>query len=94
MTKIPDVLTEYLTGLFSEQENHKEETGKYKQIQRTVLDEYEIEVHEYQCNNGEVGYQAFICKKIDGKEYIKSLGEGPEKSARDFDWIEINNEIL
>ena len=71
-----------------EQEAYKLDNGKYKQRLR----EGDTEIHEYECPNGEVGYQVYLHKELDGKQMIKSFGRGQEKSARDFDWKEVINE--
>jgi len=83
-------IEEVFEPLDAEQEKYKKKVGKYKQ----KLRETDTEITEYVCPNGEVGYQIFIYKTIDGKEYVKSFGKGPESVARTFDWTEVVDDIV
>ena len=72
------------------QDNEKKNSGKYKYISKR-LDHNDIEysVTEYVTSNGEIGFDIIFYKKIDDKEYYKSVCYGSEANSRATDWSEI-----
>ena len=59
----------------------KNKNGKYHFISRGMNQYgYETEVHEYECPNGEVGYQIFLYIN----NTIKSIGYGQEAVDRTY----------
>ena len=68
------------------QEDNK--NGKYKYVAKHEDDDgYYSKMHEYECPNGEVGYQIFIYKNGE----VKSKGFGQEALIRTFDWMTTSN---
>lgn len=59
---------------------------KCKQVKKYEEDGFEYETHEYVMPDGSTGYQTFIYKEVDGKRYVKSVGEGKESKERSKDW--------
>ena len=83
-----------LENLKTEQSNHIKTNSKYKQKKRYKDGDLDIEVHEYLCPNGNIGYQAFFYTSDGDNEYAKSEGYGDESKSRTFDWVLINNDII
>ena len=67
--------------------------GKYKRRDKKIIDNIEYEVHEYETAKGELGYQIFLYKTVDGVDYKKSIGYGIEADSRTIDWFEIQNKV-
>jgi len=72
----------------------KQASGKYKRKDKTIIDNVEYEVHEYETSLGEIGYTIFITKEEDGKIYNKAISTGVEKMNREYDWRLIKDNTL
>ena len=77
-----------------EQSDYIKENSKHLQKKRYKDGDLDIEVHEYLCLNGNIGYQVFFYKKDGKNEYVKSIGYGQEAEFRTYDWRLINNELI
>ena len=80
--------------LNQEQSDYIKNNSKYLQKKRYNDGDLDIEVHEYLCPNGSIGYQVFFYKKDGENEYIKSIGYGQEADSRTYGWKLINNKLI
>ena len=60
--------------------------GRFKQIKLGDFDSLDfVQVHEYKCPNGDIGYQVLIRADEGDDIYHKSINVGAEKE-RGYDW--------
>jgi hypothetical protein len=62
---------------------------RYKQFLLSKESDFEFEVHELVNPKGEVGYITIFHKEIDGKKFVKTVGEGIDKDLHTKDWFEL-----
>ena len=90
MTKLAINEKNIIEKLVKEQDDFKKIQPKYKYKTKSQDDDgFFSEVHEYECPNGEVGFQIFLFKD----DKIKSVGYGQEAKSRTCDWQTYNPEI-
>lgn len=87
-------VNDLVKAIEAEQTSFVASNNKYKQIKSVEDDGVTKEVIEYVCPDKSVGYQVILKMIKDEKNYVKSIGYGPEAESRTFDWTEIKEDEL